>query len=147
MFQAYPDPNRRLGDRPQGGRCRHCVREGGWRERRRLLRSRFHRAPLLDKGTRQPAVDVRPIEKQLHQQGEKYLAEIRKAAEAAGVACDTVMTSPATSFSGNHRYFAQKEVRRDIHRIARSRQPGSLLLGSVTQKVLAHSKIPVLVYR
>src|SRR4029453_14325161 len=43
---------------------------------------------------------VKALEKSLGKQGEHYLAEIRKAAVAAGVACDTLMTSPATPDQG-----------------------------------------------
>ena len=87
------------------------------------------------------------IRKRVAEQGRGYLAEIAKACKAEGVACETVMTTPGAPYKG-------------IVDTARSRKCGlifmashgrgkiaTLLLGSVTQKVLAHSKIPVLVYR
>ena len=89
---------------------------------------------------------VKPLEKLLRDQGEHCLAEIRKAADAAGVACDTVMTSPATPSQGIIDTSRKKKC--DVIFIASHGRDklATLLLGSVTQKVLVHSKIPVLVY-
>jgi nucleotide-binding universal stress UspA family protein len=78
---------------------------------------------------------------------EQYLAVIEKAAEQAGVSCETAY---ATS---DHPYDAiiQAAQRRKCDLIAMAshgrRGVEGLLLGSETQKVLTHSKIPVLVYR
>jgi nucleotide-binding universal stress UspA family protein len=90
---------------------------------------------------------VKGLEKRLREQGQQYLDEIRKAAEAAGVACETVMTSHATPFQGI--IDAARKKKCDVIFIASHGRGklASLLLGSVTQKVLAHSTIPVLVYR
>jgi nucleotide-binding universal stress UspA family protein len=83
----------------------------------------------------------------LQQRGESYLAPVREAAEVAGVACDTLVTQPATPHQGiidaaNDRgcdaILMASHGRGDF---------ASLLLGSVTHKVLAHSKIPVIVFR
>jgi len=81
------------------------------------------------------------------EQGAKYLAEVQKAARAAGVRCQTVITRPATTHQGI--VAAAKKNRCDVIFMASHGRGelASLLLGSVTQKVLAHSKIPVLVYR
>jgi nucleotide-binding universal stress UspA family protein len=79
--------------------------------------------------------------------GEKYLAEVAKAARAAGVSCQTLMTKPETPAEGI--IAAAKKRKCDVIFMA-SHGRGeftSLILGSVTQKVLARSKIPVLVYR
>ena len=101
----------------------------------------------LAKGPGSRPLTIKPIEKQLREQGEQYLAEIRKTAEAAGVACDTVMTSPATPSQGIIDTARKKKC--DVIFIASHGRDklATLLLGSVTQKVLVHSKIPVLVYR
>ena len=90
---------------------------------------------------------VTALEKRLSKQGQQYLAEIRKAAEAAGVACETVMTSPAMPSQGI--IDAARKKKCDVIFIASHGRGkfASLLIGSVTQKVLAHSTIPVLVYR
>jgi len=77
----------------------------------------------------------------------QYLAVVKKAAKAAGVACDTAV---ATS---DHPYEAIIKAAEgkgcDLIMMASHGRRGvqGLLLGSETQKVLTHSKIPVLVYR
>jgi nucleotide-binding universal stress UspA family protein len=78
---------------------------------------------------------------------DQFLAVVEKAAKAAGVACDTAV---ATS---DHPYEAiiqaAQEKNCDLIMMASHGRRGvqGLLLGSETQKVLTHSKIPVLVYR
>jgi nucleotide-binding universal stress UspA family protein len=90
---------------------------------------------------------VKALEKDLKEQGQQYLAEIGNAARAAGVACETMMTSPTTPYQGI--IDAARKKKCDVIFIASHGRGklASLLLGSVTQKVLAHSTIPVLVYR
>jgi nucleotide-binding universal stress UspA family protein len=87
------------------------------------------------------------IEKTARKQGEKYLTEIAKAARAAGVACEPYLTRPVTAHEGI--IDAAKRKKCDAIFIASHGRGSvaSLLLGSVTQRVLAHSKLPVLVYR
>jgi len=81
------------------------------------------------------------------QAARKALAAIQAQARAAGVTCATEVTTDPQPWGG-------------ILRVARSRRCdaialashgrgalGGLLLGSETQRVLAHSKIPVLVIR
>ena len=79
--------------------------------------------------------------------GQKYLAEVEKAAKAAGVPCQTLMTKPETPAEGI--IAAAKKRECDVIFMASHGRGefASLLLGSVTQKVLARSKLPVLVYR
>ena len=87
------------------------------------------------------------FDRRAREQGEKYLAEVVKAAKAAGVPCRTLMSRPATAYQGI--VAAAKKQRCDVILMA-SHGRGelrTLLLGSVTQKVLAHSKKPVLIYR
>lgn len=91
--------------------------------------------------------EVRALEKRLRQLGEQHLAEIRVAAKSAGVACKTLMTSPAAPFQGIIAA-ARRENRDMIFMSSHGRgKLASLMLGSVAQKVLTHSKIPVLIYR
>ena len=77
----------------------------------------------------------------------KYLTLLNKAADEAGVPCETeVMLS-------DHPYEAIIQAAEskgcDLIMMASHGRRGvqALLLGSETQKVLTHSKIPVLVYR
>jgi nucleotide-binding universal stress UspA family protein len=77
----------------------------------------------------------------------KYLAAIEEAAKAAGVACETLT---ATS---NHPYEAilkaAEERGCDLIYMATHGRKGisGLLMGSETNKVLTHAKVPVLAYR
>lgn len=76
-----------------------------------------------------------------------HLAEAERKARGLGVACDTVQ------ISGNEPYRAiiDAAVNKGCDLIAMAshgrRGIDALLLGSVTAKVLAHSRVPVLVYR
>jgi len=90
---------------------------------------------------------MREFEKRARERGEKVLAEVVKAARAAGVRCRTYISKPATAYQGI--VAAAKSQRCDVILMASHGRGGlgTLLLGSVTQKVLAHSRKPVLVYR
>ena len=78
---------------------------------------------------------------------EGYLAVIKKAANAAGVACDEVHTF------NDHAHEAIIEIAHqrgcDLICMASHGRSGlpALIVGSVTSKVLAQSRIPVLVWR
>jgi nucleotide-binding universal stress UspA family protein len=79
--------------------------------------------------------------------GEHYLDALRRAADKAGVPWETLMTSPASPHLGILQ--AARAQRCDLICMA-SHGRGKLasaLLGSVTQKVLTHSKVPVFVCR
>jgi nucleotide-binding universal stress UspA family protein len=90
---------------------------------------------------------IETLEKNARKLGAKYVAEIAKAARASGVACATYVTKPVVSYQGI--IDAARRRKCDAIFIASHGRGGfaSLILGSVTQSVLAHSKIPVLVYR
>ena len=83
----------------------------------------------------------------MNEQGEQFLAEIKKAADAAGVACETAMTSPAAPHQGIIGAARKKKCEVIFMATHGRGKFASLLLGSVTQKVLTQSKVPVLVYR
>ena len=76
-----------------------------------------------------------------------YLGVIEKAAEAAGVACECVHVT--NDFPADAILAAAKKQKCDLILMAPHGRRGlaGVLLGSETQKVLTHSKIPVLVYR
>ncbi|MBP0620879.1 universal stress protein [Cupriavidus consociatus] len=82
-----------------------------------------------------------------YRQAEEYLASIANEAAAAGVTCDTVC------LTGDHIFQAildEAEARKcDLIVMASHGRRGlqALLIGSETQRVLTHTKIPVLVYR
>jgi nucleotide-binding universal stress UspA family protein len=94
---------------------------------------------------KQSTVDL--LDEQARAVGERYLAEISKVATAAGVAYSGLITKAPTAYEGI--IDAAKKKRCDaIFLSSRGRgELKSLLLGSVTQKVLSHAKVPVIVYR
>lgn len=80
-------------------------------------------------------------------QGDQVLAEAAQAAQAAGVACDTVSAISDHPFEVIVKVAVEKGC--DLIVMASHGRKGlrGFLLGSETQKVLTHSTIPVLVYR
>jgi nucleotide-binding universal stress UspA family protein len=90
---------------------------------------------------------LRNVEQQARELGRKRLAEVEKVAKAAGVACETLLSKPATPAQGI--IDAAKRRKCDVIFMASHGRGelATLVLGSVTQRVLARSKIPVLVYR
>ena len=80
-------------------------------------------------------------------QAEKNLAMLAKAAAEEGVRCDTVVAVSDQPYEAIIR--TAEDNRCDLIMMASHGRRGvqALLLGSETQKVLTHSRIPVLVYR
>jgi len=78
---------------------------------------------------------------------EAYLSTIEKDAKEAGLACDVICERNDSPYEAIIRVAEQKGC--DLIMMASHGRRGveALLLGSETQKVLTHSKIPVLVYR
>jgi nucleotide-binding universal stress UspA family protein len=78
---------------------------------------------------------------------ETYLATIEKGARESGVACDVLYEKNDTPYEAIIRVAEQKGCDLIMMASHGRRGVGALLIGSETQKVLTHSKIPVLVYR
>ena len=80
-------------------------------------------------------------------QTENHLDFVRKTAKDAGVPCDTVCGTSDQPYDAIVK--AAEEKGCDLIMMASHGRRGvsGLLIGSETQKVLTHSKIPVLVYR
>ena len=78
---------------------------------------------------------------------QRSVDEVSEAAKAAGVPCDTVITNSVHPYQGI--IDAAEDKKCDAVFMASNGHRGitGLLLGSVTQRVLTHSKIPVLVFR
>ena len=76
-----------------------------------------------------------------------YVAEVAAAAKAAGLQCEPMISRPAAHYLGIIE--AAEKMKCDvIFMPSHGRgELAALLLGSTTQKVLAHTKIPVLVHR
>ena len=87
------------------------------------------------------------MEVQAQKAGMKALAEIKKLADAAGVAYSGAVVKAASPYDGIIK--AAKKSRCDLIFMASHGRRGiaGVLLGSETHKVLTHSKIPVMVYR
>ena len=81
------------------------------------------------------------------QQAQQVLADAVSKAQAEGVACDCV--SAINDWPYEAIIATAEDVGADLIFMASHgrRGIGALLLGSETQKVLTHSKVPVLVYR
>jgi nucleotide-binding universal stress UspA family protein len=78
---------------------------------------------------------------------DKNLLAIEKAAQEAKVACETAQEKSDQPYKAIIEAAAKKDCDLIIMASHGRRGVGALLLGSETQKVLTHSKIPVLVYR
>jgi nucleotide-binding universal stress UspA family protein len=101
---------------------------------------------LFGEGYVVPQRALEEIEAAQRATGEKYVREARKKGEKAGVACNTLVTR-ATPGDG---VVAAASSRKCDLIVMGSHGWGALkrvVLGSVTQRVLAHARIPVLVYR
>lgn len=87
------------------------------------------------------------LQRQAQERAEETFTAARKAAAAVGVTCDGLATESGSPYQGI--LAAAKKRKCDAIFMASHGRGGlgSLLLGSVTNEVLAHSTLPVLVYR
>jgi nucleotide-binding universal stress UspA family protein len=87
------------------------------------------------------------FEERAREVGQKRVDAIGKMAKAAGVPFAAVVTKAATADEGI--IDAAKKQKCDVIFMASHGRRGlsKLILGSVTQKVLAHTRLPVMVYR
>ena len=76
-----------------------------------------------------------------------HLTALTKVAQGAEVACDVVLETTDQPYEAIIRVAEQKGCDLIMMASHGRRGVGALLLGSETQKVLTHTKIPVLVYR
>jgi len=104
-------------------------------------------APYYGDGYTIDARVIEDIERSARAFAEKSLGKIAQAAKAAGVSCTAVINKPVTPYDGI--IAVAKKNKCDAIFMASHGRRGiaGLVLGSVTNKVLSHSKIPVLVYR
>jgi len=78
---------------------------------------------------------------------EGYLSALSKAAKEVGVPCDVVLETSDQPYEAIINTATKKGCDLIMMASHGRKGVGALLLGSETQKVLTHSKIPVLVYR
>ena len=90
---------------------------------------------------------VAELERRSRDVAQRSVDEVSDAAKAAGVPCDTVVDKAVVPYKGIIQ--AAEERKCDAVFMASHGHRGltGLLIGSVTQQVLTHSKIPVLVFR
>ena len=86
-------------------------------------------------------------EKRVREAGQKHVDAIGSMAKASGVPFTSVVTNAISAYEGI--VGAAKKQKCDVIFMASHGRRGlsRLIMGSVTQKVLTHSKIPVVVYR
>jgi nucleotide-binding universal stress UspA family protein len=94
-----------------------------------------------------PTEALEQIAKRCKELAETYLAAIEKEAKEARVACDVVYEKNDYPYEVIIRVAEQKGCDLIMMASHGRKGVGALLIGSETQKVLTHSKIPVLVYR
>jgi nucleotide-binding universal stress UspA family protein len=87
------------------------------------------------------------LERQARDLAEKHLATVKKAALAAGVACETLASKAIVPYEGIVATAKKKKCDAIFMASHGRRGIAGLLMGSVTTQVLTHSKIPVVVYR
>ena len=90
---------------------------------------------------------IQEIEDSARRAGQKHVEAIARMAKAAGVPFAAVVAKATTPYEGI--IDAAKKQKCDAIFMASHGRRGfsKLIMGSVTQKVLTHSKIPVVVYR
>jgi len=90
---------------------------------------------------------IKAFEQQARQVGQKHIDGMAKIAGAAGVKFASVMTMAETPYDGIIET-AKKQKCDAIFMASHGRRGlAGIIMGSVTHKVLTHSKLPVLVYR
>ena len=90
---------------------------------------------------------VADFEKRAGRFARKNVRAIEAAARAAGVSCSSLVTKSALPYRGIVEAAQKKGCDAIIMGSHGHRGLQKLLLGSVTQEVLTHSKVPVLVFR
>jgi len=88
-----------------------------------------------------------PVQAAARREAQKSLDEAARIARTAAVACELRISEPVTVYQGI--IAAARKNKCDVIFMASHGRGelASLVLGSVTVKVLAHSKIPVVVFR
>ena len=94
-----------------------------------------------------PAQALEQAIKRCKEVAETYLAGIEKQAKERGVTCDAVYERSDYPYEAIIRVAEQNGCDLIMMATHGRRGVGALVIGSETQKVLTHSKIPVLVYR
>ena len=102
---------------------------------------------ISDEGYMMTQKTIDGFEEGARKAGQKRVDVIGKMAKAAGVPFASVVTKASTAYEGI--IDAARKRKCDVIFMASHGRRGlsKLMMGSVTQKVLTHSRIPVVVYR
>ena len=87
------------------------------------------------------------LERRARDNAQRSVDEVKSAAQTAGVSCDTVIGEHTHAATGIVETASARKCDAIFMASHGHRGLQSLLLGSVTHKVLAQSRIPVLVFR
>ncbi len=103
--------------------------------------------PIYAEGYALSQKDIDGFEKHAREAAQKRVDAIGRMAKAAGVAFSSVVAKAVTPYEGIIAVARKRKC--DVIFMASHGRRGlsRLIMGSVTQKVLSHSKIPVVVYR
>lgn len=109
---------------------------------------RFH-AAFESEGFRMPKMPElkERYEEEANAHGNKIVEDVKKAAAAAGVQCFSAVVLADVPYKAILEQAAKSQCDMIVMASHGRRGLDSVLLGSETQKVLVHSKIPVLVLR
>lgn len=104
------------------------------------------RSNLYGEGVVIDPSSLRAIQERERELGARYAAEVDEAAKTAGLQCESMINRPAANYLGIIE--AAEKLKCDVIFLPSHGRGGlaALLLGSTTRKVLAHTKIPVLVH-
>jgi nucleotide-binding universal stress UspA family protein len=107
----------------------------------------FYAMPMFNMLRHGPEGAIEDFTKDCKAEGDRFLAVILRAAKAADVPCETALQTSDQPYEAI--IATAKEKGCDLILMASNGRRGvqAFLLGSETQKVLTHSKIPVLVFR
>jgi len=107
----------------------------------------FHAMPMFNMLRHGPEGVIEDFTKNCEAHADQFLAVIMRAAKAADVPCETALQTSDQPYEAI--IATAKEKGCDLILMASNGRRGvqAFLLGSETQKVLTHSKIPVLVFR
>ena len=107
----------------------------------------FYAMPMFNMLVHGPAGSIEDFVRDCKAHADRFLAVITRAAKAADVPCETALQTSDQPYEAI--IATAKEKGCDLILMASNGRRGvqAFLLGSETQKVLTHSKIPVLVFR
>ena len=103
--------------------------------------------PIDPQANTMPASEWEKYQRYMRGEATKNLVTVTDAAAAAGVPCETVVEQSDDAAACILEVAARKECNAIFMASHRKSKLTQLFVGSSTQKVLAHAKVPVMVFR